>query len=106
MKLTLSDQWKQFLRVLQGALFPALQQKLGPMTEKHQKLVAVLSMTRTEALIAGWSGGVGRPAKDRRSMACAFVAKLKLCTTWAPRGSCWSACQPTWRLGERGRDPP
>src|SRR6202789_325927 len=75
MKLTLSDQLKQFVRVLQGALFPRLQEELGPLTEKHEKLVAVLSMIRIEALIAGWSGGVGRPAKDRRSMARAFVAK-------------------------------
>jgi len=75
MKLTLSDQLKQFLRVLQGALFPTLREELGPLTEKHEQLVAVLSMIRIEALIAGWSGGVGRPAKDRRSMARAFVAK-------------------------------
>jgi hypothetical protein len=75
MKLTLCDQLKPFLRVLQGALFPALQEELGPLTEKHEKLVAVLSMIRIEALIAGWSGGVGRPAKDRRSMARAFLAK-------------------------------
>lgn len=75
MKLTLSDQLKQFLRVLQGALFPTLREELGPLTAKHEQLVAVLSMIRIEALIAGWSGGVGRPAKDRRSMARAFVAK-------------------------------
>jgi hypothetical protein len=66
MKLTLSDQLKQFLRVLEGALFPTLREELGPLTEKHEQLVAVLRMIRIEALIAGWSGGVGRPAKDRR----------------------------------------
>ena len=44
MKLTLSDQLKQFLRVLQGALFPTLQEELGPLTEKHEQLVAVLSV--------------------------------------------------------------
>jgi hypothetical protein len=75
MKLTLSDQLKQFLRVLQGALFPTLQEELGPLTEKHRQLVAVLSMIRIEGLVAGWAGGVGRPAKDRRAMARAFVAK-------------------------------
>lgn len=75
MKLTLADQLKQFLRVLQGALFPALQEELGPLTEKQQQLVAVLSMIRIEALIAGSSGGVGRPAKHVRAMARAFVAK-------------------------------
>jgi hypothetical protein len=55
--------------VLQGALFPALREELGPWTAKHEQLVAVLSMIRIEALIAGWSGGVGRPAKDRRAIA-------------------------------------
>jgi hypothetical protein len=75
MKLTLFDQLKQFMRVMQGALFPALQEELGPLTGKHEQLVAVLSMIGIEALIAGWTGGVGRPAKDRRSMARAFVAK-------------------------------
>ncbi len=75
MKLTLSEQLKQFMGVLQGALFPTLQEELGSLTEKHQQLVAVLSMIRIEGLIAGWAGGVGRPAKDRRAMARAFVAK-------------------------------
>jgi hypothetical protein len=75
MKLTLSDQLKQFMGVLQGALFPTLQEEIGPLTEKHQQLVSVLSMIRIEGLIAGWAGGVGRPAKDRRAMARAFVAK-------------------------------
>jgi hypothetical protein len=75
MKLTLSGQLKQFIRVLQGALFPTLQEELGPLTEKHRQLVAVLSRIRIEGLIAGWAGGVGRPAKDRRAMARAFGAK-------------------------------
>jgi hypothetical protein len=60
---------------LQGALFPTLWEESGPLTAKHEQLAAVLSMIRIEALIAGWSGGVGRPAEDRRSMARAFVAK-------------------------------
>jgi hypothetical protein len=75
MKLTLSDQLTQFMRVLQGALFPTLQEELGPLTEKHRQLVAVLGMIRIEGSIAGSAGGVGRPAKDRRAMARAFVAK-------------------------------
>ena len=75
MNLTLPDQLKQFLRVLQGALFPALQEELGPLTEKHQQLVAVLNMIRIGVLIASSSGGVGRPLKDRRAIARAFVAK-------------------------------
>lgn len=75
MKLTLLDQLNQFMRVCQGALFPALREELGPLTEKHQQVVEVLNLIRLEACVAGWSGGVGRPAKDRRAIARAFVAK-------------------------------
>jgi hypothetical protein len=75
MQLTVSGQLKQFLRVMQGALFPALQEQLGPLSDKHQQLVAVLSMIQLEAMVASWSGGVGRPAKDRRAIARSFVAK-------------------------------
>jgi hypothetical protein len=75
MQLTVSVQLKQFLRVMQGALFPALQEQLGPLSDKHQQLVAVLSMIQLEAMVASWSGGVGRPAKDRRAIARSFVAK-------------------------------
>src|ERR1035438_8818628 len=48
MKLTLSDQLTQFIRVMQGALFPALQEELEPLTEKHRQLVALLNMVRIE----------------------------------------------------------
>ena len=61
--------------MLQGVLFPALQEELGPMTAKQQQVVAVLDMVHPEACIAPSSGGVGRPATDRRAMARAFVAK-------------------------------
>jgi hypothetical protein len=75
MKLTIADHLKQFLRVMQGALFPALQEESGPLTEKHRQLVALLNMVHIEALIASVRGAVGRPAKDRRAIARAFVAK-------------------------------
>ena len=75
MNLTLPDQLKQFLRVMQGVLFPTLQEELGPLTEKHRQGVAVLNMIRLEALIASPCGGVGRPLKGRRAIARAFVAK-------------------------------
>ncbi|MHB8303552.1 MAG: hypothetical protein ACYDC6_12050, partial [Acidobacteriaceae bacterium] len=64
----------QFQRIMQGVLFPALQQQLGPLTDKHRQLVAVLGLIQIEALVGSWPGGVGRPAKHRRAMACSFVA--------------------------------
>jgi hypothetical protein len=75
MKLTLSEQLTQFMRVMQGALFPALHEELGALTEKHRQLVALLNMVRIEVLIGCGHGGVGRPEADRRAMARAFVAK-------------------------------
>ena len=87
MNLTLSDQLKQFVRVLQGALFPTLEEELGPLTEKHRQVVAVLNMIRLEALIASPGGGVGRPLKDRRA-----IARASLCV-----------CVRLWRESERRR---
>lgn len=75
MKLTLLDQISQFMRVFQGALFPSLEEELGPLTEKHRQVVQVLNLIHLETWITGWSGGVGRPLKDRRAIARAFVAK-------------------------------
>ncbi len=75
MKLTLLDRLTQFARVLQGVLFPALQEELGPLTPKQRQVVAVLDLVHLEAFIAPSCGGVGRPATDRRAIARAFVAK-------------------------------
>jgi hypothetical protein len=75
MQLTFSDQLKQFVRIMQGSLFPALEEQLGPLSSKHQQLVMVLGMIEIEAMVSAWLGGVGRPAKDRRAIARAFVAK-------------------------------
>jgi hypothetical protein len=52
-----------------------LQEELGRLTEQHQQVVAVLSLIRIEALITAVCGGIGRPMKDRRAIARAFVAK-------------------------------
>jgi hypothetical protein len=75
MQITVSGLLNQFQRLMQGVLFPALQEQLGPLSDKHRQLAAVLSMIEIEALVGSWSGGVGRPARHRRAMARAFVAK-------------------------------
>lgn len=75
MKLTLSDQLKQFVRVMQGCLFPALEEQLGPLTDKMRQLVAVLNLVQIESMVGHWHGGVGRPARHERAIARAFVAK-------------------------------
>ena len=75
MQLTVSGLLNQFQRIMQGVLFPMLEEQLGPLTAKHRQLAAVLGMIRIEPLVGSWPGGVGRPAKHRRAMACCFVAK-------------------------------
>ena len=75
MQLTLSGQLKQFLRVMQGSLFPALEEELGPLSGKLRQLIAVLELVQIEAMVGPWHGGVGRPALHTRAIARAFVAK-------------------------------
>jgi hypothetical protein len=75
MQLTFSGQLKQFLRVMQGSLFSALEEQLGPLTGKLRQLIAVLELVQIEAMVGPWHGGVGRPARHERAIARAFVAK-------------------------------
>jgi len=75
MQLTFSGQLKQFLRVMQGSLFSALEEQLGPLTGKLRQLIAVLELVQIEAMVGSWHGGVGRPARHQRAIGRAFVAK-------------------------------
>ncbi len=68
---TLSGYWQS----LQGELFPALEEELGPLGERYRNLVTVLELARVEALVRDWPGLVGRPGKDRAALARGFVAK-------------------------------
>jgi len=64
-----------FLRNIQRDLFPNLQEALGPLTEKQQKLVKILELIRIEEYIRIYRGFRGRPENDRQSLSRAFVAK-------------------------------
>jgi hypothetical protein len=75
MQLILSGQLKQFVRVMQGRLFPILEEQLGPLTDKLRQLIAVLELVQVEAKVGSWHGGVGRPARHQRAIARAFVAE-------------------------------
>ena len=75
MQINVSGFLNQFHRIMQGVLFPALQEQLGPLSDKHQQLVLVLNLIQIEAMVASWPGGVGRPARHRQAIARAFVAK-------------------------------
>jgi len=68
---TLSGYWQS----LQGELFPALEEELGPLGKRYRDLVTVLELARVEALVRDWPGLVGRPRKDRAALARGFIAK-------------------------------
>jgi len=75
MKLTLGQQLAQFNHLLQGDLFPVLEQSLGELGATAKRLVALLELISLGRFLPPSRGWVGRPAKDRQTMARAFVAK-------------------------------
>jgi hypothetical protein len=78
MQFSVSGLLQPFQRLLEGVLFPALEQQVGPLSAKHRRLVEILGLAEVESLVMPWMGGVGRPARHRRAMARAFVAKAVL----------------------------
>lgn len=73
--MKLGEKLSQYWRMIQGNLLPWLQEELGPLTGKQQKLITVLELTRVEEFILGYRGYVGRPQDDRCAIARAFIAK-------------------------------
>jgi len=67
----LSSCWQRF----QVDLFPWLGEALGPLSARHEQLVAVLDIARIEAFAPHWHGVPGRPVAERAALARAFVAK-------------------------------
>ena len=67
---TLSQYW---LRI-QSSLFPWLEEELGEVTEKEQKLVTTLELIRIERFTAFSRSLRGRPPKERAAVA----SKLQL----------------------------
>ncbi len=69
---TLSQYWLSFQR----GLFPWRAEELGPLSERHKRLVQVLEFVRVEELLPGTrGGGAGRPPESRAALARAFLAK-------------------------------
>jgi len=65
----------QYLDKIQVSLFPSLEEKLGPLTEKHKELIAILELVRIEEFVLESNICFGRPLADRCSIARAFIAK-------------------------------
>jgi len=68
--LTLSSMWEQ----IQSNLFPFLEEELGELTSKQQKLVSVLEIIRIEDSLF-YEYRTGRRKSDRKAIARAFVTK-------------------------------
>jgi hypothetical protein len=68
---TLSQYWLK----IQSSLFPWLEEQLGELTEKEQRLVTTLDLIRIERFTAFSRCLLGRPPKERAAIARAFVAK-------------------------------
>ena len=79
LKQTLSRHWFTFQR----ELFPGLEETLGPLGERYQRLVRVLALVRVEERLPYQRGWRGRPLEDRAALARAFLAKavLEIATT-------------------------
>ncbi len=69
---TLSKMWLKVTN-LENSLFPQLQEKLGVLTSKEQKLIKILDFAEIEKNICTISKT--NPPKDREQIARAFVAK-------------------------------
>lgn len=67
----ISEYWSR----IQRSLFPQLEEELGELTEKEQKLVTTLDLIRIERFATLSRSLRGRPPKERAPVARAFVAK-------------------------------
>ena len=75
MKLTLRQQLTQFSHLLQNQLFPVLEECTGELSATARRLVTALELIPLARFVPAARGWIGRPAKDRHAVACAFVAK-------------------------------
>jgi hypothetical protein len=63
-----------FWHILQGQLFPRLEEELGDLSAHHRQLVRALALLDMDGFVAVRRGR-GRPAHDRAKIARAFLAK-------------------------------
>ncbi len=71
LRSTLSDAWQRF----QGEPFPALAEEIGPLLERRQRFARVPGLVEVERFVAACPAVPGRPLRDRRALARAFVAR-------------------------------
>jgi hypothetical protein len=73
--MVLKEKLSQYWLKIQKSLFPFLEEELGELTEKEQKLVTILEMVKIEKHMVSMRSLYGRPPKERAAIARAFVAK-------------------------------
>ena len=74
MKLNSPALLTQFAHLLQGELFPILETAIGPLSKQRRLLISILSMVPLTTFTAA-RAITGRPPRNRRSLATAFLAK-------------------------------
>ena len=67
----LTRQWWR----IQDDLFPAAEEDLGPLSEKHRALIVVLETVCVERFLPYVHGLAGRPLAERTALAQAFIVK-------------------------------
>jgi hypothetical protein len=73
--MALVERLSQYWLKIQKSLFPFLEEELGELTEKEQKLVTILEMVKIEKFTVSMRSLYGRPPKERAAIARSFVAK-------------------------------
>jgi len=68
----LSATWSR----IQTSLFPFLEEELGPLDERKQKLVRILELIRIEEYVREVPYIIGKRLSNRKALARAFVAKV------------------------------
>ena len=72
-----------------GSCFPWLEEALGSLGERYERLVRVVELVRVEEWLPYSRGWRGRPLKDGGALARAFLAKAVL-ERVPPPGGWWS----------------
>lgn len=78
MDATIVSRLSQFWTQLQHTLFPFLREEHLDLTPKLEQVIRVLEFVHVERFITSSKDFVGRPPKDRVSLARAFIAKAVL----------------------------
>ena len=72
---SLSKMWLKVIN-LEQSLFPKLQESIGSLSPKEEKLIKILDFAEIERFVSPLQ--ITNPPKDREEMARAFVAKQSI----------------------------